>query len=194
MTKGIGFLPFPRRQVRPEEDIGLAGVRHFATSGAAFGTIPYQKEEIVVMKIYPALLCFALFGFGACKPTDVKPQTTTMETTEVEQSLASFKKNPSEAHLKEVENALAKLDSEIKELEVHAAKAGGAAKSEVTVKLEDLRAKYAAYQTDFTTAKVSASVNKAGQATGEAVEKAGDAIQEAADSVGDTFKSNQTNQ
>lgn len=89
----------------------------------------------------------------------------------------------------EVEKALADLNVEIKELEVREAKVGGAEKDEATRKLSDLRAKYNAYNTDFTAAKVKASVTKAGEATGQALEKAGEAVKEAAQSVGDSLKS-----
>ena len=66
---------------------------------------------------------------------------------------------------------------------------GGAEKDEATRKLSDLRAKYNAYSADFTAARVQASVNKAGEATGQALEKASDAVKDAAQSVGDSLKS-----
>jgi uncharacterized coiled-coil DUF342 family protein len=113
----------------------------------------------------------------------------TSETAAVEEKMLKFKSDPSKANMDEVEKALADLDSEIKELEVREAKVGGAEKDEVTKKLTDLRAKYKVYSTDFTAAKVKASVTKAGEATGQALEKAGEAVKDAAQSVGDSLKS-----
>jgi hypothetical protein len=116
----------------------------------------------------------------------------TSETTVVEEKIRKFKAEPSKVNMDEVEKALADLNSEIKELEVREAKVGGAEKDEATRKLSDLRAKYNIYSADFTAAKVKASVEKAGEATGQALEKAGDAVKDAAQSVSDSLKSDKT--
>ncbi|HEY5770382.1 MAG TPA: hypothetical protein VIS71_11100 [Terrimicrobium sp.] len=128
----------------------------------------------------------------ACKPSEPPPATKTTETSVVEEKISKFKSDPSKANMDEVEKALADLNSEIKELEVREAKVGGAEKDEATRKLADLRVKYASYSTDFTAAKVKASVAKAGEATGEALEKAGEAVKDATKSVGDSLKSEKT--
>ena len=116
----------------------------------------------------------------------------TTETAMVEEKILKFKSDPSKVNMDEVEKALADLNSEIKELEVREAKVGRAEKDEATKKLTDLRAKYNIYSTDFTAAKVKASVSKAGEATGQALEKAGDAVKDAAQTVGDSLKSGKT--
>ena len=144
------------------------------------------------MKTFPlkeivTACCFA--AIVACKPP-APPPTKTSETAVVEEKMLKFKSDPSKANMDE--RALADLNSEIKELEVREAKVGGAEKDEVTKKLTDLRAKYKVYSTDFTAAKVKASVTKAGEATGQALEKAGEAVKDAAQSVGDSFKSDKS--
>ena len=133
-----------------------------------------------------------LGAIAACRPTEPPPQMKTTETAMVEEKILKFKSDPSKVNMDEVEKALADLNSEIKELEVREAKVGGAEKDEATKKLTDLRAKYNIYSTDFTAAKVKASVSKAGEATGQALEKAGDAVKDAAQTVGDSLKSGKT--
>jgi len=134
--------------------------------------------------------CFG--AIVACKPTESTPPMKTSETALVEEKIRQFKAEPSKANMDEVEKALADLNAEIKELQVREAKVGGAEKDETTRKLSDLRAKYDTYTADFTAARVQASVNKAGEATGQALEKAGDAVKDAAQSVGDSLKSDKT--
>jgi len=138
---------------------------------------------------------FTVCCFGAivaCKPAEPPRPDITSKTSVVEEKIGKFKAEPSKANMAEVEKELADLNSEIKELEVREAKAGGSEKDEATRKLSDLRAKYNAYTADFTAARVQASVNKAGEATGQALEKAGDAVKDAAQSVGDSLKSDKT--
>jgi hypothetical protein len=147
------------------------------------------------MKTFPLKPIFAACCFGAivaCKPTEPTPPMKTSETAAVEEKIRKFKSEPSKDNMDGVEKALADLNSEIKELEVREAKMGGAEKDETTRKLSDLRAKYNAYMADFTAAKVQASVNKAGEAAGQALERAGDAVKGAAQSVGDSLKSDKT--
>jgi uncharacterized protein YukE len=134
--------------------------------------------------------CFG--AIVACKPTEPTPPMKTTETAVVEEMIRKFKAEPSKVNMNEVEKALADLNAEIKELEVREAKVGGAEKDEVTRKLSDLRAKYNAYTADFTAARVQASMNKAGEATGQALEKASEAVKDAAQSVGDSLKSDKT--
>jgi hypothetical protein len=147
------------------------------------------------MKTFPLKAIFTACCFGAivaCKPVEPPPPMKTSETAMVEEKIVKFKSDPSKANMDEVEKALADLNSEIKELEVREAKVGGAEKDELTKKLTDLRAKYNSYSTDFTAAKVKASVTKAGEATGRALEKAGEAVKDAAQSVGDSLKSDKS--
>ena len=125
----------------------------------------------------------------ACNPNaPKKPQT--FETTAVEQSIREFKANPTEANKAQVDQALAKMDSEIKELDVRSAQSSGAEKTEADDKRFALREKQAAYSSEFTAAKVEATVSKAGDATKESLQKAGDAVKDAAKSAADAVKPN----
>jgi hypothetical protein len=138
---------------------------------------------------------FAAGCYGAivaCNPTQPTPPMKTSETEAVEKKIREFKADPSNVNLQEVEKALADLNAEIKELELRQSTVGGAEKDEATRKLSDLRAKYNAYVAEFTGARVQASANKAGEATGEALRKAGDAVKDAAQSVGDSLKSDKS--
>jgi len=146
--------------------------------------------KTLLLKTMFTACCFG--AIAACKPTEPTAPMKTSETAVVEEKIRKFKAEPSKANMNEVEKALADLNSEIKELEVREAKVGGSEKDEATRKLSDLRAKYNAYTADFTAARVQASVNKAGEATGQALEKAGDAVKDAAQSVGDSLKSDKT--
>ena len=131
-------------------------------------------------------------AIAACNPTQPTPPMKTSETTAVEEKIRDFKAEPSQVNMQEVEKALADLNAEIKELELRQSTVGGAEKDEATRKLSDLRDKYNAYVAEFTGARVQASANKAGEATGEALKKAGEAVKDATQSVGDSLKSDKT--
>jgi hypothetical protein len=146
--------------------------------------------KTLVLKTIFAAGC--LGAIVACNPTQPTPPMKTSETTAVEEKIQKFKAEPSSVNMKEVEKALADLNSEIKELELRQSTVGGAEKDEATQKLTDLRGKYNTYTVDFAAARVQASANKAGEATGEALQKAGDAVKDAAQSVGDSLKSDKT--
>jgi paraquat-inducible protein B len=146
--------------------------------------------KLRLLKTIFAAGCFG--AISACNPTQPTPPIKTTETAAVEEKIRKFKAEPSKVNMQEVEKALADLNAEIKELELRQSTVGGAEKDEATRKLSDLRAKYNAYNTDFTAARVQASANKAGEATGEALKKAGEAVKDAAQSVGDSFKSDKT--
>lgn len=142
------------------------------------------------MKALPLkLTIFCFSAIIACKPTEPPPPVKTSEIAVVEEKIRKFKAEPSESNMNEAEKALADLNAEIKELEVREAKAGGAEKDEATRKLSDLKRKYETSVAEFTAARVQSSLNKAGEATGQALEEAGDAVKDAAQSVSDSLKS-----
>lgn len=128
-----------------------------------------------------------------------KPAIETLETSAVENAIRKYRNQPSEQSAREVDLALANMESEVRELEARSNKVSGDDKAENDRKLRDLRMKYEAFRAEFTAAKAAAgvqkagdaaasTVEKAGDAAGRAVEKAGDAIKDAADSVGDALK------
>lgn len=144
-------------------------------------------------------LAGALTVVASCKPSasapPPKPAIETLETSAVENAIRQYRNQPSEQSARAVDLALAKMESEVRELEVRSGKVSGDDKAENDRKLRDLRMKYEAFRAEFTAAKAAAgaqkagdSVEKAGDAAGRAVEKAGDAIKDAADSVGDALK------
>jgi hypothetical protein len=161
--------------------------------------IPFRRWSLLLrfpsflpMKTLVLKTIFAAGCLGvvvACNPTQPTPPMKTTETTAVEEKIRNFKADPSTVNMQEVEKALADLNSEIKELELRQSTVGGAEKDEVTRKLTDLREKYNAYTVEFAAARVQATANKAGEATGEALKKAGEAVKDAAQSVGDSMKS-----
>lgn len=131
---------------------------------------------------------FLLFAVAACKP-QVAHSGGNPRVAMAEQTVDEFKTRPTEENLKKAEAALAKLEAEIKDLEVHAAKSAGAEKSETQAKLDDLKTRYTATEAEFTAARVTASVNKAGEATGRALDRAGEAVKNTKDTLEDQFRS-----
>jgi hypothetical protein len=152
----------------------------------ALGRFLSAMRILLFRKLLAAACLFLIVG---CKPNETASTGNTSEIAAVEERIRKFKADPSRLNLVEAEKALADLNSEIKELEVREATAGGAEKDEATKKRTELREKYNAYLADFTAARVQSSVSKASEKTGEALQKAGDAVKEAAQSVGDQLKS-----
>ena len=153
---------------------------------AALGRFLRAMRILLLRKV---LATSCLLVIAGCKPNETASTGKTSETAVVEERIQKFKADPSRLNLVEAEKALADLNSEIKELEVREATAGGAEKDEATKKRSELREKYNAYLADFTAAKVQSTVSKASEKTGEALQKAGDAVKEAAQSVSDSLKS-----
>jgi hypothetical protein len=149
---------------------------------------------IEMKSISKMFIAGCLLAMAACKPAESTAALKTSETALVAEKIEKFKADPSRINMVEAEKALADLNSQIKELEVREATAGGAEKDEITKKIADLQQKYNAYMVDFTAARVKSSLSKASETTEEALQKAGEAVKGAADAVSDSFKSDKPRQ
>lgn len=129
--------------------------------------------------------------FAACKPApppEPPPAMQTFETKKVETAISAYKTEPSETNKRNVDLALADMESEIKELEVRSTKVSGADKAENDSKLSDLKEKYNHYRMDFTKVQAEVETKKAGEATKDALEKVGDSAEKAVEKTGDAIK------